>query len=908
MRTATSLRITALLGGLLVTTAVGAEGPIEVTSVEGITEYRYDNGFRVLLFPDPSKPQVTVNLTMFVGSRHEGYGEAGMAHLLEHMLFKGTPDHPQVPKVLKEHGAEFNGTTWLDRTNYFETLPASDGNLEFAIRLEADRMMNSYVKGEDLASEMTVVRNEFERGENQPMYILAQRMMAAAFEWHNYGKSTIGNRADIERVPIERLQEFYRKYYQPDNAMLIVAGSFEPEQALEYITKYFGSLPRPDRVLAETYTEEPAQDGERMVTLRRVGDVALAGAIYHIPSGAHPDYVSIDVLARILTAPSSGRLYKALVETKRSSSVSGSAYALHDPGLFEFMVDVIPGNDPRDVLTTMLEVIEGSGEQEVTAEEVERAVTYWLKEWELAFSDTTRIARQLSEWAAQGDWRLLFLYRDRLEGVTPASVQEVARRYLQQNNRTAGLFLPTSSAERIEVPATPELAAMIGDYQGRAGLSMGEAFEVSPANIESRTTRQELPSGLKVALLPKSTRGNSVQLRLVLRYGNADNLEGLTVACDTLPMLMMRGTKELDRQQILDKLDQLRAKLSPSGQAGEATFTLETREEFLEESLGLLRQILREASLPEEQFEIIRNQHVTALEQQLNDPQSLAQRHMSRTLNPYPPGDTRYIPTVEEEIADWKAASRAEIERVYREFLNGAHGELTIVGAFDPEQIQPQLAAMFADWKSGQDFARILRSGEVDLTAEKTVIQTPDKANAVYFAGTAIPLSDSDPDYPALLMGNYVLGSSGLASRLGDRVRQKEGLSYGVGSFLTTQSLNPRTTLYIYAITNPDNIEKVKVAIREELERLLADGITQAELDAARQGFLEKQKVELSDDGRLAATLNSTLEANRTMQFYADLDQKLNALTTEDVQRALQKWIDLERLPLAVAGDFQSKN
>src|SRR5262245_8750846 len=183
-----------------------AAAPTEVTSIEGITEYKLDNGVQLLLFPDPSKPTVTVNLTVFVGSRHEGYGETGMAHLLEHMVFKGTPDHPTIPKALQERGARFNGTTWVDRTNYFETLPASADNLEFALFLEADRLVNSFVKREDLLSEMTVVRNEFEQGENNPSYLLEQRMMSVAYDWHNYGKSTIGNRIDIERVPIQNLQ------------------------------------------------------------------------------------------------------------------------------------------------------------------------------------------------------------------------------------------------------------------------------------------------------------------------------------------------------------------------------------------------------------------------------------------------------------------------------------------------------------------------------------------------------------------------------------------------------------------------------------------------------------------------------------------------------------------------------
>ena len=269
-----------------VTTGAESPPPSKVASVEGITEYRLANGLQVLLFPDPSRPKVTVNLTVFVGSRHEGYGETGMAHLLEHMVFKGTPDHPDIPAAMKERGAQFNGTTTPDRTNYFETLSASDENLEFAIKLEADRMVNSPIKAEDLATEFSVVRNEFEMGENSPRRVLSQRMAAVAYEWHNYGKSTVGNRTDIERVPVDSLRAFYKRFYQPDNAMLVVAGRFDERKALEYVNRYFGALPRPERKLPATYTEEPPQDGQRVVTLRRVGDVGLVGLLYHVPSGA----------------------------------------------------------------------------------------------------------------------------------------------------------------------------------------------------------------------------------------------------------------------------------------------------------------------------------------------------------------------------------------------------------------------------------------------------------------------------------------------------------------------------------------------------------------------------------------------------------------------------------------------
>src|SRR6267142_4745829 len=271
------LLLTFSLASLAMFPELKAAEPRKMASVEGITEYQFDNGLRVLLFPDPSTSKVTVNLTVLVGSRHEGYGETGMAHLLEHMVFKGTPDHPHVPKALQDHGAQFNGSTSADRVNYFETLAASDENLDFGIALEADRLVNSFIRKSDLDSEMTVVRNEFERGENSPQGVLNKRIEAAAYEWHNYGKSTIGNRSDIERVPIENLQAFYKKYYQPDNVVLILAGKFDEAKAVKLMVEHFGAIAAPKRKLPLTYTEEPPQDGERDVVLRRVGKVAVAG-------------------------------------------------------------------------------------------------------------------------------------------------------------------------------------------------------------------------------------------------------------------------------------------------------------------------------------------------------------------------------------------------------------------------------------------------------------------------------------------------------------------------------------------------------------------------------------------------------------------------------------------------------
>jgi len=398
-------------------------GITQGATVEGITEYDLDNGLRVLLFPDQSKQQVTVNITYLVGSRNEGYGETGMAHLLEHLAFKGTPGHTDIPAELTEHGAFPNGTTWFDRTNYFETFPATDENLVWALDLEADRMVNSFIAQEDLDSEMTVVRNEFELGENNPAGVLQKRVMSVAYDWHNYGNSTVGDRADIENVPIDRLQAFYHKYYQPDNAVLVVAGRFEPARALELVAEKFGAIPAPERTganqLFATYTAEPAQDGERSVTLRRVGDVQIVTAAYHIPAGSSEQFAAIDVLTHILSTRPAGRLYKNLVEPGLAASAFAGNRQLKEPGVLLVSAQVRAENSLEDAATQMLATIDEMTKSPPTEEEVERAKTEYLKNIELAFNNPQGIALQLSEWASMGDWRLFFINRDRLAKVTP---------------------------------------------------------------------------------------------------------------------------------------------------------------------------------------------------------------------------------------------------------------------------------------------------------------------------------------------------------------------------------------------------------------------------------------------------------------------------------------------------------
>ncbi|WP_337173273.1 pitrilysin family protein [Paludisphaera sp.] len=880
----------------------------QVATVEGITEYRLPNGMRVLLFPDPSKPKVTVALTVFVGSRHEGYGETGMAHLLEHMVFKGTPDHPDIPGAFKERGAEFNGTTSDDRTNYFETLTATDDNLEFAIRLEADRMVNSPIKPEDLATEFSVVRNEFERGENNPMGILMQRVASAAYDWHNYGKSTIGNRTDIERVPVENLRAFYKKYYQPDNAMVVVAGKFDEEKAKEYIVKYFGALPRPDRELPKTYTEEPPQDGERVVTLRRVGDVGVLGLAYHIPSGPHPDFPALDVLSDVLTSQPSGRLYKALVETRKAANVFSFASPSHDPGLFMIFARVNTKErgeleSVRDVVYAELEKVAKEG---VTDEEVERAVRRYLKNFEMSSSDPNSIALELSEWAAQGDWRLYFLARDRMEEVKPEDVKRVAAAFFEPSNRTIGYFVPSEKPERTPIPSNPDVAKLVEGYEGREAKSAGETFDVRPEAIEARVERPDPIEGVKVALLPKKTRGETVNLTLTLRYGDAESLKGLTTAADFLGGLMSRGgTKKLSKQEVRDELDKNFAQLSVSGGVGSITASLETKRANLPAALEILRQVLREPLLPAEEFEVQKTGRLAALESAKTEPTTLASNRLQRLLSSYPPEDVRYVPTPEENIERTKAATVDQVKKLYEEYLGASVGELAVVGDFEPSEVMPIFQEMLKGWKSGKPFARIERPYQEGLKRADEVIATPDKANAMYLAGTVFPMKDDAPDYPALSIGNFILGGGSISSRIADRLRGKGGLSYSAASMFNASSLDPRASLMVMAIYNPENVAKVEAGVKEEIERILKDGVTAEEMKTAKDGWLRKQEIGRTEDGSLASSLASNLFLGRTLLFDAELESKVKDLDAAAVDAALRKYLDFAKFSVVTAGDFK---
>ncbi|HTT12653.1 MAG TPA: pitrilysin family protein [Burkholderiaceae bacterium] len=870
-------------------------GVVRGAQVEGVTEYRLANGLQVLLFPDPSKPTATVNITYLVGSRFENYGETGMAHLLEHLIFKGSKHYPDPDKEFSRRGFHNNASTWIDRTNFFSTFQASDDNLRWALGWTADAMTQSFIAKKDLDSEMTVVRNEFEMGENDPSRVLFQHTLATMFDWHNYGHPTIGNRSDIENVRIENLQAFYRLYYQPDNAVLIVAGRFDEAKTLGWIVEYFGRIARPTRKLPVFWTVEPTQDGERDFTVRRHGDQQLALLAYHVPSSLHPDSDALGVAAEILGNTPNGRLHKELVETGLAAQVFSYGLTSRDPGALMFGVVVKKGDSLEKARDRLIEVVESTfAKLPPTAEELDRVRKDSDNGYERALSNPEEFAVGLSESIALGDWRLFFLERDKVASVTSADVVKVAEQYFRRDNRTVGLFIPDDKPQRAEIPPAPTPSQRLAEFKPRAGLALGEAFEPSQDNIDRRTRRVDL-GDLKLALLPKKTRGETVNVSMAFRYGDVSSLTGQSVNALLADLMLARGTDKLTRQQIADEMTRLKMT------GGIRSF--QTTRANLADALRLSFNVLRNASFPSAEFDQLKRELITTLQGQANDPAERSRDALQTHFNVYPAGDPRYYMPLAERIEEIQKASLDDVRRFHANFFGTSRGEIAIVGDFDDRAVEPLLRELYPGWVSRAPYARVLQEPR-DIAPTRIFIDTPDKENAFYRARMNITLRDDDPDYAPLQLANYIFGGGGgLASRLIDRVRQREGLSYGAGSSLIVHTHDRASAWQIGGLVAPQNSARFEQAVREEIDRMLKDGFTQKEIDDARNGLLQERLVTRSEDAAVAAGWVAYLDAGRTFAFSKQFEDRIRTLTPDDVIAAARRNIDPARLTVVIAGD-----
>ena len=881
--------------------------PAFLTSVEGVKEYTLPNGLQILLVPDVAQTNVVVNVVYHVGSRHEGYGETGMAHLLEHMMFKGSKRFSSIKQTIADKGASANGTTWYDRTDYYEVLPATDSNLSWALDMESDRMVNSLMKNEDLQKEFTVVRNEFEADENYPENILSERVISTMYLWHNYGKSTIGSKEDIERVPISNLKMFYQKYYQPDNATLIVGGKFDEKKTLALIGKYFGAIPKPTRVIQPPYTVEPPQDGERYVELKRNGDISFIGMGFHTPAYSDKDYVANDAVESILTNDPSGVFYKALVEPKLATKVSGYSFQLFDPGFSYYGCNIPKDKNFDSAKNAFIAAANNLPNYVVTQEDLDRAKNSLIKQIADIQNNTINFCINLAEIIGAGDWRLFYIYRDRVEKLTVDDVQAVLKKYYLPSNRTVGVFIPDKNPERTVVSERPDINALVKNYKGKETKTQTETFETSIWNIKKNTQYGTLANGMKYALLKKPTKGDKIYANFILQVGDEKSLTGKNIIPQLTARILKNGTTSKSKKEINDQLDKIKSSIDINGNAATINISLSSDKDNINTALDLLADIILHPSFDKNEFDKMVLDMKGEYENNRTDPQFVAFNAISKKMSLYPKDHPLYAESIDENLEDLQKISLDDLKNFYTNFYGTNNGFAAFVGVIDPATVKTFLDKNLSNFSSKQSYTEI-EEKYFDVKGSLEDINIKDKTNAVCVGGINIPLKQSDPEFVALDIANEMLGGGAfLSSRIPQRLRESEGMSYGAGSQISFSYKYPSSTWYVYAIFNPIYKTRLDSAMRDVISKAVKEGFKEDEMKKSLSSWLQSRKTELGFDQALSSRIASYLMQGKDLSFFTDYEENAKKLTLGQVNAALRKYISPDKISFIYAGDFTKK-
>lgn len=896
--------------------AVQVPGYSHVRTAGDIDEYKLDsNGLQVLLSPEHSSPTLTFMVTYRVGSRNEVTGTTGATHLLEHLMFKGTSQRDRrkgnnVDQILEQVGARYNATTWLDRTNYYENLGSQ--HLATVIDIEADRMRNLLLRESDRKPEMTVVRNEFERGENSPFRALYKEIFQTAFVAHPYHHSTIGHRSDIEQVPIGKLREFYDTFYWPNNATVTIIGDFEPRQALALVKKSFGKYPHSPKPIPVLYTQEPEQSGPRRVTVKRAGQLGMVAIAHKVPAATHADYAALGLLSAILTDGKNSRLYKALTNKNLSTGVNCDLGYNADPSLHMLFLPLAPGATHDQVEQIALHEIERLKQDGVSQAELDAAVAKTLAESAYDRDGSFAIAGKLNESIAAGDWTLYYRLDEAVRKVTLADIQRVANRYLNEDQSTTGWFIPLvagksagaddaipvgASARGMQYyrdPTTVERGSATS-LKSEASSKLGaSAPTVGATKIASRILHGKFAE-IDLMVYPTGVK-DVVSLRATLAAGRAQSGSNPAVATLTA-MLLEQGTAKQDKFAIAEQLEAVGATID--FHAGADTLDISAR--FLKKDtalvIGLLAQQLREPALSEEEFVKAQKQYIGSVKRQLESTDFRAEDAFSRVI--YPQGHPNRNPEPQALIAAIEATKLDDVKAFHSTHYGPAHMTMVVTGDVPVTVLQDQVSQAFSGWSQGNAAVRAIKA--IDMaTATEATIDMPGKTSVSVVLGQASGLTYNHPDYLALRVGTAILGS-GFTGRLMANVRDKEGLTYGIDAGLDNDSFN-EGQWNISATFAPTLLAQGIASTRRQLALWYTDGVTEAEVQSRKTNLIGAFQVSLATSDGIANSLLATVKRGLPPSWIDDYPARIHALTTAQINAAIKKYLHPERMVLIKAG------
>jgi zinc protease len=890
-----------------------------VRQMEGVTEYKLANGMQVLLAPNDLQPRAYANLTIKAGSAVEGLGEGGMAHLLEHLLFKGTPTTKDPMKEFQERSFSSNGTTTQDRTNYFASMNANADNLNWFIGWLADAMTNSFIAKADLDKEMPVVRNEFERAGSSISRGMWDARLALTFPNHGYGRPVIGNLTDIENVSIAKLQAFYKTWYRPDNAVIVVSGRFDATKTLAHIQQMFGNIPAASSPLPKLYTREPVQDGQRGATIRRVGGEPQTMISWRGAPAAHPDDAALDVVAYALANDGGGRFRDAVTKQSLGTSPVVFHLAMAQYGLFTASVQLSDGNKLDPIRALLQQHINDIAKTGVTAEELASAQAYFNSQQSDAKNSAESMGASLASSSALGDWRLLFWGHDNLAKVSIEDTKRVAAAYLVPANQVRVSYLPEAEPKR----APDVLPQSLADYSVKATVATTltginafaqlERFEATSAEMDKRTARSQLAVGTKVALLVRPAVGDAIQGTVRLRWGNLADYKAFGArvgAASNLADLLSRGTAKRSAQQLTDALSRLQSSFTASSGLSGLTINFKTTRQHWPAFAALLTEVLREpkfmaSDFPVKIFETWKLERIARLNTSRDDGEAIAERAVSRAMSRHTIDDPRYIPTIDEAVTRWTALELKDIQQFWSNFAGAQVSQFAAAGALDVASVQQLVKPMFEGFASQKPYERLAYPLSAWTPTSQT-IATPDKPNASLLQRRALSLKPHTQEAIAVQFANGIIGATS-ASRLFTNLRKQEGLTYGTYSGISHNEEDEVLSFGIAGTFAPKNRERFEQVLADTKKDIINNGLTIIELFAAKRVALERVKTSRENDSSTAGTLAFNEFQNRNFAFWQKQADMAQETTLEQVNQAAKLLLDATDFVTVVTGDFSKK-
>ena len=913
-----SMKRCLVLLGLLLTALTLQAGPAlvdgfsHVRTVGSIEEYTLkSNGLQILLLPEHSSPTLTFMVTYRVGSKNEVTGSTGATHILEHLMFKGTSQRDRskgnnVDQLLERTGARYNATTWLDRTNYYENLGSDQ--LPTVVEMEADRMRNLLLREEDRQTEMTVVRNEFERGENSPIQALYKEIYQAAFVAHPYHHSTIGHRSDIEKVSIEKLREFYNTFYWPDNATLSIIGDFKPVDALLLVKQSFGVYPRAPKPIPTVYTEEPPQSGPRRVVVKRAGQLGVVAIAHKIPAATHADYAALTLLSAILTDGKNSRLYKAVTDHNLSTGVDADTGFNSDPTLHIIFAPLAPGARHDEVEKIMVQELERLKKDGVSETELKAAIAKTRADAAYKRDGSFAVAGNLNECIAAGDWSLFYTLDEATLGVTIADIRRVANTYLNGDQSTTGWFVPTAAgattaalgkaASRVGSPSyyrnPDELSAALPAQagSGEAGPKAGGGSKIAP------NARRMKIAGIDVIAYPTGVK-DVVSLRASMPGGRSAAGSGNPAIPMLTGMLLDQGTRSQDKFSIAEKLEAVGASIDFSAGTDLLEISAKSLKKDVPLVLDLLAEQLRMPAFSADEFSKVKAQYAGSIKRRLENTDFRAADAFSRAA--YPPGHPNRNPAPEDLLLAIEAAKLEDVIVFHRAHYGPGQMTLVVVGDLDLGQLAPALNKAFSGWQGGSKVVPAALASVADAPRSQE-LSMADKTSVSVVMGQATGLRYSDPDYQALRLATAILGD-GFTSRLMSQVRDKEGLTYDVGAWMANDMFNGGDWR-ITASFSPALLEKGIASTRRQFDLWYEQGTTVAEVEARKSSLIGTFKVNLATTEGMANSLLAAINRGYDVSWLDDLPLKVAALTHEQVNLAIRKYLKPDQMFLIRAGTF----